>query len=101
MPTTTVAETPTARHGKARLALVINWQVYALRRVRRDHWALTRRGGDGDGLAYLTGRTEGGFYCTCPDHLYRGRTIRCKHVGALLAARLLSHPRAGKGAGNG
>lgn len=91
MPTETVAGTLTARHGKCRLALVINWQVYSLRKLRRDHWTLTKRGGDGEGLSYQAGRNPEGYYCTCPDHLFR--KVRCKHLGALLAAKLVSRAR--------
>lgn len=93
----TVAKTLTARHGKARLALVINWQVYSLRRIKRDHWALTKRGGEDEGRSYQAGRNPEGYYCTCPDHLWR--KVVCKHLGALLAAKLVS--RARKAVANG
>lgn len=88
MPIATVAQGPTLRHGKARAYAIINEHVYRLRRLRRDHWVVTN---NATGADYQVGRTERGHYCTCPDHLYRD--VRCKHVGALLALRLISFPR--------
>lgn len=89
MPGTTIA--PTARHGKARACLLIDGQVYHLKRRKIGHWELRPWGGPRDGATYCTGRTKEGEYCTCPDRLYRG--TRCKHLGALYAVGLLARLR--------
>jgi uncharacterized Zn finger protein len=86
------------RHGKARAYVLINHQPYLIRKLRRDHYHLEAQGGERDGAQYQVGRTATGHYCTCPDHLYRN--VRCKHVGALTALRMLSWPRRRKGAGH-
>lgn len=88
MPTTILADVRPTRHGKARLAAVINDHVYRLRKLRRDLWAVTN---NSTGACYHTGRNADGWCCTCPDRLNRGAF--CKHLGALVALNLVSRPR--------
>jgi hypothetical protein len=88
MPAQTVAG-PT-RHGKTRIYVLINEEVYKVRYIKRDLWSVTHNGDPG--RSYLAGRPLRGDYgCTCPDRLKRGAW--CKHLGALLALHLVSRPR--------
>jgi hypothetical protein len=89
MSSATVAATE--RHGKANLWVSINGLFYVARRIRRNHWAVTRTE-KGRAITYHPQRLpEGGWSCTCPDHL--NRFVRCKHVNALMACGLLPRIR--------
>ncbi len=86
----TVASAPPVRHGTCRLTLVINDQIYTLRRVKLGPagkackaWSLTKP----DGTTYFVTRQAAALSCTCPDHQFRA--ARCKHLRALVAAGLL------------
>ena len=89
----TVAErAPSAqpvRHGKCRLSLVINEQVYTLRRgnpsTRGMRQWLLRKSPD---TVYCVTRYHGVIECSCPDASFRGS--QCKHARALVALGLLS-----------
>lgn len=86
----TVASSPPVRHGKCRLQLLINGNVYVARKVRLGRsgrhvksWSLTKP----DGKLYFVTREAAQLSCTCPDALFR--QARCKHQRALVAAGLL------------
>lgn len=96
----TVARPDPERHGKTRMYILINEDVYLTRRVKADAIRLTKTGGDRAGSIYLVGRHEGQLTCTCPDHLYHPGS-NCKHIGAILANRLLRRPRPRKAVANG
>lgn len=97
MPAETVAHPAAEHHGKAKAFLRINNDLYELRRLRRNHWTLWHTAGDRS--AYHAMRLPGGAWsCTCADHLHR--TVRCKHVGALMACGLLPKVRARKAVAN-
>lgn len=88
MTGTRLAETPAARHGKARAFVRINLQPYGLRKMRENHWTLEKS----DGTIYHSQRLAANSYsCTCPDFKIRG--LRCKHLGALMACGLMTSPR--------
>jgi hypothetical protein len=76
---------PTQRHGTARAFLRLNGEPYALQRIRRNHWSVTRP--DGTCTYHVQRHPGGDWSCTCPDHLHRH--TRCKHLGALMAVGLL------------
>lgn len=81
------------RHGKCRLLLGINGDVYNCRlepgmAVRGRVWRLKKLTGERKGQVYLAGKVSGTLACSCFDALNTGG--RCKHLGALVAAGLLS-----------
>ncbi len=90
----TVAEAPPVRHGKCRLCLVINEYVYSLVKVSGRLWRLTKVSGPRAGSRYEVCRTTSNrLVCTCYD--YTVNQAECKHVRAILAARLLPRPKGG------
>ncbi len=83
------------RHGTARLFIAIGSSLYALipHHGTVPAWDLVVRQGREPGARYTAlVNAHGHPACTCPDHQNRG--TRCKHLGALLAAGLLSAPPA-------
>lgn len=88
----TLTQAPLHRHGTARLQLLINDGSYALLpggTRTGPSWQLFAKNGPRAGARY-TVRSRPQLSCTCPDHTDRGTV--CKHIGALLAARLLTPP---------
>src|SRR5208337_2222344 len=78
-------------HGTAHIDIVIGSTIYTL----MPHygtvpaWDLVVRQGREPGARYTAlVNAHGHPACTCPDHQNRG--TRCKHLGALIAAGLLS-----------
>ncbi len=84
------------RHGTARLFIAIGSSLYSLIPSHGDNppaWDLVQKQGASPGARYTARITEHGHpACTCPDHQNRGTV--CKHLGALIAARLLTAPPA-------
>jgi hypothetical protein len=93
----TVAAEP--RHGKCRLYLVINDDVYIIKKHTRIAVTLKKNSGERAGNLYQIRRDGPSLTCTCPDSLYHAAP--CKHLGAALAARLLARPKARKVVANG
>lgn len=86
-----VAEAPIARTGSCRLRLVINGVDYSVRPHKvgvagARAWRVKKLVVGGG--SYLVVKSRGSVACTCPDHAHRG--VKCKHIGALIAAGLLS-----------
>jgi hypothetical protein len=88
---------PPERHGKCSLRLSIGGVGYKLCPVPpppglRAVWTLTKIDSDrADGpRAYAVASDGHDLKCTCPDHSING--ARCKHIGALVALRLIERP---------
>ncbi len=84
---------PVVRHGTARLFIGIGECVYGLIPAHGPTaaWVLVAHTGQRAGARYTCGITEHGHpACSCPDHQQRG--AHCKHLGALIGARLLPAP---------
>jgi hypothetical protein len=88
---------PPERHGKCSLRLSIGGVEYKLCPVPpppglRTVWTLTKIESDrADGpRAYAVASDGRDLKCTCPDHSING--ARCKHIGALVALRLIERP---------
>ncbi len=89
----TVTHEPDARHGKTRLCIIINDDVYSARKVG-TRVRLRKMGGERAGIVYWVRRDGPGVGCSCPDTLHHPDG-RCKHIGAVLACRLLPTPKGG------
>lgn len=95
---------PVERHGKCRLTLSIGGTAYRLRPVAPPPgldvvWTLSKVESDrADGArAYAVASDGCEIKCTCPDHEVNG--ARCKHIGALVALRLIAPPSPARPAG--
>jgi hypothetical protein len=94
----TLADGRPARSGTCRIHLVINGLAYEVRRKTRGFpgcrvWWLRKLEGERAGHFYVVCRSPEDTSCTCPDFSING--ARCKHIGALEAARLLARHRKG------
>ncbi len=78
------------RHGRARLFIEINDQLYSVagrsRYERADVVTIRKHGPDLAPLYAIT-RYMTKITCTCPDHRERGS--ECKHIRAVVACGLL------------
>jgi len=93
IPDPRVSVDPVVRHGTARLFIGIGESVYTLIPAHGPSpaWILVAHTGQRAGARYTAAINEHGHLsCSCPDHQERG--ARCKHLGALIGARLLSVP---------
>ena len=93
IPDPRVSVEPVVRHGLARLFIGIGESVYGLIPAHgpAPAWILVAHTGQRAGSRYTACINEHGQpACSCPDHQERG--ARCKHLGALISARLLSDP---------
>ena len=88
---------PAERHGKCSLRLSIGGTGYKLRPASPPAglaviWTLVKIQSDrADGpRAYAVASDGRDVRCTCPDHTING--ARCKHIGALVALRLIVLP---------
>ena len=82
-----LASSPTVRHGKTRLFVVINGKEYVLTHGKADAarhklWRLKSAT-----AAYSVVFGPSGVACSCPDSWRFG--IQCKHIGALKAHGLV------------
>jgi len=93
---------PVERHGKCSLTLRIGGSEYRLSPAVAGPpievvWTLRKIGSvpPAGPVAYAVASDGLDVHCTCPDHEING--AQCKHIGALVALRLMPRPVAAKG----